>query len=55
MADVLVIVVIVAFFFLSFLVVRWLGRVVAQADKDAEASEYDSAQPAREAGRGRLV
>ncbi len=55
MADVLVIVVILAFFGLSALVVRWLGRVVAQADQDAEAAEYEPTQPEREPEPGRVA
>jgi hypothetical protein len=45
MVDVLAIAIIVAFFAFSALVVRWLGRVVEDADADADA---DATGPDRE-------
>jgi hypothetical protein len=45
MVDVLAIVIIVAFFAFSALVVRWLGRVVEDAAADSEVTDTAAAGP----------
>jgi Na+-transporting methylmalonyl-CoA/oxaloacetate decarboxylase gamma subunit len=55
MADVLAIAIIVAFFAFSALVVRWLSRVVEDADANTAATDTGATDAAAAEADGELV